>query len=84
MPVDALVRVSFNADANANNKARYALTGTINSTDPEAPFQKVGTAAFSANDADEKSVAEALQKLSKVLVEHHNTIDSLALTLVKF
>ena len=78
-----VARVSFQGNANANNGARYALTGTIAAGARETPFKKEGTQAFSCRDADEVEVAAALEKLSKVIADNANALDFVTISLVK-
>src|SRR5690348_15748952 len=83
MAVYGVVRVGFQENAGANNKARYALTGTIKAGEAGAPFQRKNTGLFTAEGADNAAVATALAKLLKVLVAEAATIDMVSITVTR-
>jgi hypothetical protein len=83
MAVFGVIRVGFQANPNANNKARYALTGTIKKGDPEAPFLWKNTGLYTAEGADNAAVSNALVKLAKVLLDEATTIDVVSITLTR-
>ena len=83
MAVYGVVRIGFQGNANANNKVRYALTGTIKTTDPESPFVRRNTGLFTAESADNAEVAKALTKLMKVIECEAESLDIFSVTITK-
>ena len=83
MAVFGVIRVGFQTNDNANNKARYALTGTLTAGDPESPFRRRNTGVFTAEGADNAAVAGALARLAKVLIQEAATIDIVSISLTR-
>lgn len=83
MSVDALVQVSFNSKSNANNGARMSLTGTTVVGGTEAPFEKIGTAAFSARNQKDSDIAKAITSLAQVVATHSADLDFLSITVMR-
>ena len=83
MPVDAIVRVSFQSSSAANQSANNALIGhTQNKTGP-GPFTRVSTACYACSDANEAAVAASLASLGQALTVHAAVIDYVSISMVK-
>lgn len=83
MPVDAIVRVSFQSNVQANQAANAALVGHQSQSTGTGPFQRVGTAAYSCAGGDDQSVAQAIAQLGGVLSSHHDAVDFVSISYVK-
>lgn len=83
MPVDAIVRLSFQSNTSANQAANQALVGhTQNSAGP-GPFVRVGTAAYSVNGGNETAVGQALADLGKALSDFATDLDFVSISLLR-
>lgn len=76
MPIDAIVRLSFQTNSQANQEAQRAITSS-------GVFQRVNTAVFSTSKGDDEKVQAALEQLLGVLKNHSSTIDFVSLTLTR-
>ncbi len=83
MPADSIVRVSFQSNVPANQAANTALVGAPEAQTGTGPFEKVGTAAYSAAQASEIDVATSLAALGNALLHHANSIDFLSISVVR-
>ena len=83
MPVDSIVRVSFQSSSAANHAADLALVGDSLHRTGRGPFRKVNTACYSCSDASESAVAAALARLSQVLQDHTPALDFVSITLTR-
>lgn len=82
MAVDALIRVSFESNADASNAARRNLTGTQLANTPETPFQKLGSSAYSAMNASDADVAAAIAALAQTITSH-SSLDFLSISVIR-
>lgn len=84
MPVDAIVRFSFQTNSGANQAANRALTG-----DPApapgtgAPFQKAGTAAYTCHNGIEAHIGKALADFGQALQQYAGEIDFVSVTVAR-
>jgi hypothetical protein len=83
MPVDAIVRVSFQSSTPANQAANSALVGHAQNATGHGPFAKVNTACYTCSDANEVAVAAALAQLGQALVNYAAVIDFVSISLVR-
>lgn len=83
MPIDAIVRVSFQSNVQALQAANSALVGHPQNTTGTGPFKKIGTAVFSCSDADELPVAKALATLGAALQTYAGDIDFVSITMAR-
>jgi len=83
MPVDAIVRVSFQTNVQANQAANNALVGhTQNATGP-GPFERVGTAAYACSNAADAAVGASIASLGQALQQHATTVDFVSISLIR-
>jgi hypothetical protein len=83
MAVDAIVRVSFDTNASANQAANKALVGHAQNARATGPFERIGTAAYSCSNASDLAVAQALGLLSAAVIQYSGSVDSIAITFVR-
>lgn len=83
MSLDAIVRVSFESSTAANDAANKALVGHLKSRTGKGPLSRIGTAAYSCRDADEREVANTLAALGQALVEYAQHLDFAAITIAR-
>ncbi len=83
MPVDAIVRVSFQTNVRANQAANSALVGhTQNATGP-GPFQRHGTAAYSCSNVAEAAAGAAISQLGQAVQQFASDLDFVSISLVR-
>ncbi len=83
MPVDAIIRASFQSVVTANQAVNSALVGhPQNATGPRA-FEKVGTASYSCSNADDVTVAQSLVDLAAAVATHSIALDFLQVTIAR-
>jgi hypothetical protein len=83
MPIDSIIRVSFEGHPPANQAANNALVGHAQNAVGPRPFRRIGTALYSCNGADEIPVAQCLQDLGNALADHADLIDFVSITLAR-
>jgi hypothetical protein len=83
MPIDSIVRVSFQSSVLANQAANNALVGHPQNPTGPGPFTKIGTAVYSCTDAGELLVATALAQLGQALATHAADIDFVSITMAR-
>jgi len=83
MAFDAIVRISFQSNSEANQAANNALVGHPQRKTGSGPFKRVGTAVYSCYDAQELQVALALSQLGNVLGNFALYIDFVSITIVR-
>jgi hypothetical protein len=83
VPVDSIVRVSFQSSVPANQAANNALVGDPLQAQGPGPFVKVGTAAYSCQGKTEIEVTHALAALGAALMQYASVVDFVAVTLVR-
>lgn len=83
MPIDAIVRVSFQSSVNANQATNKALVGKAQGDTGPGPFLKVGTAGYSCSAADDARVGEALAQLGGVLQQYSAELDFAVISLIR-
>jgi len=81
VPIDSIVRVSFQTQAEANQAVNSALVGHPQHKSGPGPFRRIGTAVYSCSDADELQIAQAVSKLFAALSEHAIKIDFVSITM---
>ena len=83
MPVDSIVRVSFQTVPEANQASNYALVGhNANPTGPR-PYTRVGTACYSCSNAEDHAVAECLADLAATISDHAGQVDFVSITIAR-
>jgi hypothetical protein len=82
MPVDAIIRVSFQSSATANRAAHEALTGVKQGVGT-GPFAKVGTAAYVVSGGNDIDVGAAIARLGTVLSTHATKLDFFSVSLAR-
>lgn len=75
MTLTAIVRVSFQSNANGNYAVEDALT-------KDGIFNKVGTAAFHCQNKENQEVIERLKALAQALDDHQDSIDFASVSIV--
>jgi len=83
MAVDAIVRVSFQSNVQANQAANMALVGHVQNSRGVGPFVRVGTAVFSCSNAAELPVATSLATLGEALRTYAESIDFVSITMAR-
>jgi hypothetical protein len=83
MPIDAIVRVSFESNVNANQAVNRALVGVPQGAHGPGPFSKVGTAVYSVHGGNEVAVGAAIAELGAALAGHAATLDFFSVSLVR-
>ena len=83
MPVDAIVRVSFQTNVPANQAVNNALVGHPTKATGTGPFQRVGTAAYACSNAPENPVLGALAAVSQALQQHAAVLDFFSVSFVR-
>jgi hypothetical protein len=83
MPIDAIVRVSFQSNSNAIQATRIALVGDATNTTGPGPFKREGTAAFLCSEANEAKVAKAMSDFTQVLAQYALSIDFISITILR-
>ncbi len=83
MAFDAIVRVSFQTDVQANQAVNKALVGDSQNSTGTGPFTKIGTALYSCTNANDSEVAGTLVELSKELKANASSLDFCSITLAK-
>ena len=83
MPIDAIVRVSFQTSVTANQAANTALVGHAKNATGSGPFSRIGTAVYSCSNAGELPVALALAALGQTLSTHATSIDFVSITMAR-
>lgn len=81
MPVDSIVRVSFQSNVKALQQVNAALVGHVRASSGSGPFQRIGTAAYSCSAKGEWEVTEAIARLFAALVHHAISIDFVSITM---
>jgi hypothetical protein len=76
MPVDAIVRVSFQSNNAAHKAAYQALVGS-------GPFTKTNTAVYACDQKPDADVASALAGLGQALITYATDVDFVSITLVR-
>lgn len=82
MPVDAIVRVSFQSSVAANRATHAALTG-VPQGHGTGPFVKVNTAVYECIGGDEAAVVSALATLGQTLITHALVVDFVSISLTR-
>lgn len=83
MAIDAIVRVSFQSNVRANQAANNALVGHVSESTGPGPFERTGTATYSANSQPDENVHDAIAALMVAVRQHHADLDFLSITLSK-
>lgn len=83
MPVDAIVRVSFQSNVKANQEVNLALVGHRQEPAGSGPFQRVNTALFECIEKPEIAVATALRDLGNTVLNHAEVLDFMSVTVVR-
>ena len=83
MAVDAIIRVSFQSDPQANQDVNEALVGHKQEATGQRPFERVNTAVYSCVGAADQSVEDALKAFVRAIGWHRHSLDFLSVTLTK-
>ena len=83
MPIDAVVRVSFNSDVKANPAVNEALVGRKQGDIGSGPSFKLGTAFYSCADQADADVAKAIAALGRALIGHAHSLYHCFLSMVR-
>ena len=83
MAVDAIVRVSFQTNVQANQAANSALVGHTQNAQGTGPFTRVGTAAYGCNGANDVDVTASLAALGAALAQFATYVDFVSISLVR-
>jgi hypothetical protein len=83
MAVDAIVRVSFQANVRANQAVNLALVGNTQDAQGTGPFVKPGTAAYSCNSGDDAAVMQALAELGEALAKFAADVDFVSISVIR-
>lgn len=82
MPVDAIIRASFQSSVGANHAVHEALTGVRQGVGT-GPFTKVGTAVYLVTNGNDQAVGSAIAKLGNALSNHASTLDFFSVSLTR-
>ena len=83
MPIDAIIRVSFQSSVPANQAVNQALVGHRQHRTASGPFAKVNTALYQCMDADDADVGRSLAALGEAYAAHVRSIDFLSVSLLR-
>jgi len=83
MPIDAIVRVSFQSEPRANQAANLALVGDRQESVGPGPFRRVNTAVYSCSGAPDIAVGRALADFGSALNEFSAEVDFASVTLIR-
>ena len=83
MPIDAIVRVSFQANVNANQAANQALVGHVQNANGPGPFARVGTALYAVRDGADNVVGNSLADLGMALSQFSAHIDFVSISMYR-
>ena len=83
MPVDAIIRVSFQSDVEANQDVNEALVGHKQEPTGSKPFSRVNTAVYSCTNGDDEPVKNALASFVRAVNWHTHSLDFLSVSLTK-
>ncbi len=83
MPIDAIIRVSFESRPQANQAVNSALVGHPQEPVGPGPFQRVGTAVYACSGAPEQPVGQALAELGAALNNYSYVLDFVGMSLIK-
>lgn len=83
MPVDAIVRISFESVPAANQAANDALVGLKQGKTGPKPFSRVATATYSCSDADDTAVANAIEELGITIAQYGSDLDFVSISVVR-
>ena len=81
MPIDSIVRVSFQTQVEANRAVNLALVGHPQDKRGPGPYERIGTAVYSCSGADELKIALAVSTLFVALTEHADKMDFVSITM---
>ncbi len=83
MAIDAIIRVSFESDVNANQAANKALVGHTQNPKGPGPFERVGTALYQCSVASDHDVGLALRDLGAALQQFSTTVDFVSISMLR-
>ena len=80
MSFDSIVRVSFQSETPANQAANKALVGHAQDSTGTGPYQRIGTALYSCNNASEQDVAQSIYDLGIAVLKNANHLDFVSIS----
>ena len=83
MPVDSIVRVSFQSNTRANQAANSALVGHAQNATGTGPFTRHGTAAYSCSSTSEAAVGASIAQLGQAIQQFSSDLDFVSVSLVR-
>jgi hypothetical protein len=83
VPIDAIIRVSFQSSVEANQDTNKALVGRPQGKKGPGPFRKVNTALYHCREGDDARVLKSLADLGRVLRSHSSRVDFASITLIR-
>jgi hypothetical protein len=83
MPIDSIVRVSFQTSVKATQAANRALVGHADKNTARGPFRRVATAVYSCSDGSDLEVGKAIADLGSVLQQYATSLDFVSISLVR-
>jgi hypothetical protein len=83
MPVDSIIRVSFQSNIGAGQAVNRALVGHADKSAARGPFKRVATAVYSCSDGSDLEVGEAIAQLGSVLQDYATSLDFVSISLVR-
>ena len=75
MPLDAVVRASFQSEVRANQAVNHALVGHTQDAMGSGPFTREGTHLFRCQSADNAAVLSALAGFVAALQQYGAVVD---------
>lgn len=83
MPIDAVVRVSFQTSVYANQAVNSALVGHAQDKSGKGPFTRTGTALYQCINEPDNAVGASLAQLGQALQSHSAKIDYASITVIR-
>ena len=83
MPIDAIIRVSFQSEVPANQAANKALVGHQSNATGNGPFQRLNTAAYVCYQAPDADVHQSLHALFSAINTHSAVLDYLSVSMTR-
>tara|TARA_R100000988_G_scaffold11065_1_gene6003 strand:- start:7 stop:312 length:306 start_codon:yes stop_codon:yes gene_type:complete len=80
MPIDAIVRASFQSHVKGNQAVNRALVGHAQDAVGTGPFERVNTQVFVASAKPDADIHAALDSLIEAIGAHSSKLDYLSLT----
>lgn len=81
MPIDAILRVSFQSSVRANQAANRALVGHAQNASGPGPFSRINTAVYECRGAETSVALASIATLIDQMLQRPDKIDFLSVSL---